>query len=770
MKKFLSIKNTQGIYVARASFSSDETVIDFVNSKHSESSITNPVSIVVTPNQLASTSTLTTSNSASTCDSISVQTQLKSSGKKKFKARLLKFLHIKRKAKMADDATQERSDQQSAASGSYPMLPTPKMSRAKVSKSRTAELVKKFTLTPKKSPPPPPQSPQVLNRKKSLIPLRTATSVEALSNAPQSVQKNRVETRAAVNHHSISEMNLVNIDYRQESGGDNSEVGFGVDDQTRYYANWSGNKKKRHMGVRSDNNNDEGIESNNSSSNSKMVSGRKSTSTEKLQITISGKKRITNTMDVATHIQPRSNYQLSDIESKRIERKPLTMQQPPRKLNINHDLTLMNTIGVPPAQTTQAPLAIPTAYRTATTTASMKKVIQSRTAIKAQSTMQSQQSVDASASAVNVERIKYAPKRADTLVTVTSFDVEDPDDIIAASERKLSSAGKKTTSLLTEIIEAERRNSETMDSERGYRFPNAATTENTEFSHQPSTSKSETIDQKAKQSGPEIIPKVVIEEVTSSPIESSVKTVKREKSKKLENSEKMENTEQASEKRFDLDIDKDSESTSASVHAEDIDMAPEVHDEDNELSTTSQPSQPPLQFEVGKQVRPIFPSNHNLHLNIYSALDNSSATTFSSILTPNSFVEMHNNELFSNLHFEPMSAPIMSANENEPLNVDGHKLNRIRGQKQSGRRRIAYLESASKQARTPSTPNQTIDMENNDMFTYENRLDSTLSQFSNLRTQSSAVITDRLMPPYGDLVWDDDGVNEPNAIVLVIYL
>lgn len=742
MKKFLSIKNTQGIYVARASFSSDETVIDFVNSEHSDHSITNPVSIVVTPDEF--TPTLTTSKNATAYDSISVQTQSKSSGKKKFKARLLKFLHIKRKAKMADDATQERSDEPLSASGSHPMLPTPKMSRAKVSKSRTAELVKKFTLTPKKSPPPPPP-PQVLIRKKSLIPLRTATSVEALSNAPQSVLKNRIETRTTVNHHSISEMNLVNIDYRQENA--NMDDGFGVGDQIPRYANWSGNETNRNMSIRSET--DEGIES----SNSKMVSGRKSTSTEKLQITISGKKR---------------ELKLSDIESKKIERKPSTMQQPLKKLNINHDLTLMNTIGVPPAQTTQAPFAIPTTYRTAPTTASMKKIIQSRTAIKAQSTMQLEQSVDASASAVNVERMKNAPKRADTLVTVTSFDVEDPDDLVAASERKLSSTEKDTASLLTEIIEAERRNSLTMESERGHRFPSAATSENTEFSHQPSTSTT-TIDQKMKRSGPEIIPKVVIEEVASSPIENPVKLGKREKSKKIENSEKIQKSERASDKRFDVDIDKDSELISASVHAGDIEMAPEVNDEDNELSTTSQSSQPTLQFEVGKQVRPIFPTNHNLHLNIYSALDNSSATTFSSILTTNSFVEMHNSELFSNLHSEPMSAPIMSVSDEELLNVDDHhKLSQIRSQ-QRRRRIVAYLET-SKQSGSPSTSNRTIDMESNDMFTYGSRLDSTLLQFSNLRTQISAVITDRLMPPYGDLVWDDDGVNEPNAIVLVIYL
>lgn len=747
MKKFLSIKNTQGIYVARASFSSDETVIDFVNSKYSENSITNPVSVVVTPDQLIST--FTTSHNATTCDTISVQPQslyaAKSSGKKKFKARLLKFLHIKKKAKMGDDATFKNSDELPSTSGSYPMLPTPKMSRAK---GRTAALVKKFTLTPKKSPPP-----QEVNRKRSLIPLRTATSVEALSDAPQLALKNRIETTATVSHHSMSEMNLVNIDYRQESSGDNLDAGVKVG-QTRYQTNWSGNDKNSNMSIKSANSgNKNGIGSSSSSSNNKMVSGRKSTSTEKLQITISGKKRTTNNMDIATNIQQRSKPQLSDIEPKKIERKALTMQQPSKKLNISHDLTLMNTIGVPPAPTTQAPLAIPTAYRTATTTASMKKFVQSHTAIKAQSTMQSQQSVDTGASAVNVEKNKNAPKRADTLVTVTSFDVEEPDDIA-----KLSSEEKDTTSLLTEIIEAERRNSLTMESEGGHRYPSVAASETTKFSHQPSTS-TDLIGHETNQLKSEIIPKVIIEEMISLPSENSGKSGKRENSEKPE---------RASDKRYELDIDKDNELTPTKAQADSA-VAPEVN-EDNELSTATKipSSQPTLKFEVGKQVRPIFPSNQNLHLNTYSALDNNSATAFSSILTTNSFVETHNSESFSNIQFEPMSAPNMSVNDDEL--VDDHMLNQLRSQQQSGRRRITYLELASKQAGSPSTSNSTIYMENNDIFTSENRLDSTLSQFSNLHTKSSTVISDLLMPPYGDLVWDDDGVNESNAIVLVIYL
>lgn len=41
----------------------------------------------------------------------------------------------------------------------------------------------------------------------------------------------------------------------------------------------------------------------------------------------------------------------------------------------------------------------------------------------------------------------------------------------------------------------------------------------------------------------------------------------------------------------------------------------------------------------------------------------------------------------------------------------------------------------------------------------ENRLDSTITQISNLNTTSTH-ITDFFMPAYGDLVWDEDGVNK----------
>ncbi|XP_031629763.1 uncharacterized protein LOC116344985 isoform X1 [Contarinia nasturtii] len=565
MKKFLSIKNSQGIYVARASFSSDETVIDFVNSKSTDNCNIKPISIAVTPDQLRATTASAVAASASSSeltafesfvdDTISVPSQslivAKSNSKKNKRLnKVLTLLHLKKKTttiststKMSDilndDATKKTSiDEMPSTSSSFPQLPTPKAVR---SKGRTAALVKKFSLTPKKSPP------KELSVKKSAIPLRTATSVETISNTPQLALRNRVETTTNVSHHSVSEMNLVNIDYRQESTGDNLDIGVKVG-QTQYRTirssiasgsidggGGSGGGAARNLSIKS------GISSandgnSNNNNNSKLGTGRKSTSSEKLQITISGKKR-TNTIDSAFELQQRKQQSLlsntNEIEPSRIERK--AMQQSPKKFNINHDLTLMNTVGVPPAPKTQAPSAIPlyravavtAAPTTATTTmtASIKNVGQRGTTIKAQSTMQSQQSVDTSASVGNVQSEKIAAYGKTDFLTITSFDVDEPDDIAAATKLPIHD---KDTSLFTEIIEAERRNSMSMDlPERERRYPGVAASETIKFGHQ-STSSSDTNGggQETSKSPPsppssspphqhEIVPKVIIEEVAT---------------------------------------------------------------------------------------------------------------------------------------------------------------------------------------------------------------------------------------------------------------
>ncbi|XP_055320609.1 mucin-5AC isoform X1 [Sitodiplosis mosellana] len=553
MKKFLSIKNSQGIYVARASFSSDETVIDFVNNKSTDDNYNpKPVSIVTnfTSDQLAAAEAASTSEQTiieSGNDTISVPSESlfvakspSTSSKKKRFNKVLTLLHLKKKTtKMSEhlneDASKKSPNDLPSTSNSFPMLTTPKPVR---SKGRTAALVKKFSLTPKKSPP------KESTVKKSSIPLRTATSVETISNAPQLALQNRVGTTASVSHHSVSEMNLVNIDYRQESSSDNLDGGVKIG-QTQY-------RTIRSSIASGSSSVDSGASSNltrawNASSNLSIRSGfsqakngnsrmgtggRKSTSTEKLQITISGKKR-SITADSASELQ-RKQQPSTEIEPNKFERKALTIQQqqqqqqPPKKLNINHDLTLMNTVGVPPVPTTQAPSTIPS-YRCATTTAaSIKKVVQRGATIKVQSTMQSQQSVDTSASAANVGQETIAPKQSAELLLITSFDVEEPEEIAAASKVVV----QEKDSLLTEIIEAEQRNSMSMDvpeSARGRRYPGVAASETIKFAHQ-STSSSDTSGSQPIPPQPEIIPKVIIEEVTSLQSETSTSGQKESKS------------------------------------------------------------------------------------------------------------------------------------------------------------------------------------------------------------------------------------------------
>lgn len=797
MKKFLSIKNSQGIYVARASFSSDETVIDFVNNKSTDNSYNRkPVSIVVTPDQLTVASSSSEPIIESADDTHSVQSESvvvakSSSSKKKRLNKVLRLLHLKKKTttttttKMSEhlneDAAKKSPDNLPSTSSSFPMLPTPKPVR---SKGRTAALVKKFSLTPKKSPP------KELSVKKSAIPLRTATSVETISNTPQLALQNRVETTASVSHHSMSEMNLVNIDYRQESG-DNLDVGVKVA-QTQYRTirnsigsssiDGSGANSNLSRGWNASSNLSikSGVSSSNNSNN-KMQSagGRKSTSTEKLQITISGKKRI-NTADLASDSLQRKQQPSStiEIEPKKIERKAVTMQQqqPSKKLNINHDLTLMNTVGVPPAPTTQAPSTIPS-YRGATTTvASIKNVVQRGATIKAQSTMQSQQSVDTSASAANVGQI--GTKQAE-LLSITSFDVETPEDI-AASEVIV----QEKDSLFTEIVEAERRNSMSMDlpeTARGRRYPGVAASETIKFAHQSTSSSdsggsdtksapplpttqppSSSSSSSSSQPQPEIIPKVIIDEV------ASLLSEKLDEQSKSKSDNDKSNDDKDTELLHTL-----AQSNGAKV------LQPNA--DDNETT------QPALQFEVGKQVRPIYPSNQNLHHNTYSALDNDPATAYTSILTTSSYIDTHNSDSFAHVHGvgggggggEPLSAPniVNVVNDIEQLIDHDHELNQItmRSQQQNsrGRRRIAYVEQSSSKsaAGSPSTSNSTINTEDDDDILPENQPDSLLtSQFDDDLHTSSTFVTDFVMPPYGDLVWDDDGVIERISTKLSFFL
>lgn len=778
MKKFLSIKNSQGIYVARASFSSDETVIDFVNNKSTDNNCnSNPVSIITkfAPDQLVAVTSATTSTSEqaiieSGYDTRSVRSEslfvTKSpsiSSKKKRFTKVLTLLHLKKKSrKMSEHSNEDASTKKSpgdipSTSVSFPMLPTPKSVR----KGRTAALVKKYSLTPKKSPP------KELSLKKSSIPLRTSTSVETISNAPQMALQNRIETKANVSQHSMSEMNLVNIDYCQESsdnvGGKVGQTQFrsirsGVVSGSVSAESGASSNLSRAWNASSNLSIKSGVSQASNGNNKMGTGGRKSTSTEKLQITISGKKRI-NTTDSALELQ-RKEQPSTEIESKKFERKPLTIQhqqqqqqkqhQPPKKLNINHDLTLMNTVGVPPAPTTQAPSAIPSCRGATTTAASIKNVVQRNATIKAQSTMQSQQSVDTSASGANVGQQTTASKQRAELLTITSFDVEEPEEIAAASKVVI----QEKDSLLTEIIEAERRNSLSMDVPelargRGRGFSSIATSGTIKFAHQ-STSSSDTSSQPTPQQ-PEIIPKVIIEDIT--PLQRETFT------SELENESKTDGKTTA----IDI-VDKDKELLHTLTQSSGAKVLQPY--EGNESQSSSSASAQPLQFEVGKQVRPIFPSNQNLHHNTYSALDNDPATAYTSIITTSSYIDTHNSNSLIHVHGdEPLSAPSVNVKDKDELISDDHELNQTRSQQQKnrGRRRIAYLEQSQSNkspAGSPSTSNSTINTEDDDILP-ENRPDSLLtSQFDDDLHTSSTFITDFVMPPYGDLVWDDDGVIE----------
>lgn len=736
MKKFLSIKNSQGIYVARASFSSDETVIDFINqtnSNNSDNCNPKPVSIIVTPDQLPSSSTtplniqpitIEASNSEYThierIESIPIadnslvyaKTANKNKNKKRF-SKILRALHLKKSSSKMNEKSNETDSKRSSEleftideTNQEATVSTPSKS---FRKGKTAALVKKFSLTPKKS-----------TSKKSSIPLRTATSAEQISHPIQTIPKHSkdvIDFGASTSHYSMSEMNLVNIDYHQESTSNELDVGvkFG---QTHYRNNRIGDNNNIASG-------DDGNLSNfnrgwNTSSNLSIRSGistmnnnnnkigsgsadNSNTSTEKLQITISGKKRATESIgDLQQQQQQQHQHRpnaLTEFQRRKFERKALTVQHQPKKLNISHDLTLMNTIGVPP--TTQAP-SIPS-YRI--TSGSIKNVVQSKTGIKTQTTMQSQQTFDISSSTVNVEKNTSNPitkSNATDLLTVTSFDADETDEIASAqSPSTILSGDEKNTSLLTEIIEAERRNSMTNLSERGRRYPGVAASETIKFSHQSSDSSNSNIknddsniDEIIADKSDAIAVKMIEDDQqasTSSAILSSDKHSENSDS----NGKKSENIDEI-EKNVENELMHTlTQSNGAKLLHPNADDAIEA----NEIiiqPSTSTSVEPTIRFEVGKQVRPIFTSNQNLHHTTYSAHDNDPTTTYTSIISSNSssFIDTHNDSV---AHSNVNSAEQVSTFDlnDKKLSTENHELQHQQNQPQKKRirRRIAYLES-----------------------------------------------------------------------------
>lgn len=697
MKKFLSIKNSQGIYVARASFSSDETVIDFVNnnSNSSDNCKPKPVSIVVTPDQLPSLSNTTIAidsnrgqlfridrNQFDHIETASVSSNSivvnANPSKKKRITKILRALHLKKSPpKMADDRSKEahsRKPHELSLAIDDTQQPNPSTSSqpSKIAKSkgRTAALVKKFSLTPKKTYS---KDATGESKKKSAIPLRTSTSVDTITNVIQSRPKSS-NTAAAANaaesntHYSMSEMNLVNIDYQQEGVTDGLDVGVKIG-QTHYRA---GN---RFTGIVADENsaNNPFNRSWNTSSNlsirsglmpmnnarSSSIGGSSASSHEKLQITISGKKRATvNEAQASGEVigmhQPKYGGSVNDTERQHIERKALAMHVPPKKLNISHDLTLMNTIGVP--SITQAS-PIPS-YRI--TSGSIKNVVQSRAGIKTQSTMHSQRTVDISASSVDVEAIQINRTNPSKLLAVTSFDADESDDIIADHQH----IDKNASSLLTEIIEAEKRTSMTDSSEDGRRLSGIGTSiEATSSDHESALNASS----KAKDNVNQATAKLSSDAYEKSASGGDEQYQELMQTLTQSNGAKM------------------LQSTGETI---------EIGESRPEPSTSGM-AQSAIQFEVGKQVRPIFTSNQNLHHTTYLTHDNEPTTTYTSIVSSTmSLTDTHNQ---SNTHDNASAEP---AHENNPSETNVSTDSQIhlhfqpnRPPKIHSRRRIAYLDS-----------------------------------------------------------------------------
>lgn len=674
MKKSLSIKNSQGIYVARASFSSDETIIDFaknINTSSCSSAIADPVPSPTEQN--FETQSLPTS-------------PVKRTKRRNPVNKVLKILHLKRKSssKMDDDAI---------ASGSSSSKPP-------MSKGRTATLVKKVSIVKN-------TSDGGSGARKSAIPLRSATSVETISHSVTASSPTTLSTTTATL--SVSEMNLVNIDYRQEESrashgdgggrrGSNLNIDLQVDRRTQFQ-----NIRSKFDGSGGDSGRVTVIDRTHGNS-SRIPTGRTG-KTNQLQITISGTKRSSNVKVEEPQLMHRS-------ESPR-----------PTKLNsssrggIVFDTT---SIGVPPAPTTQAP-SMP--YRI--TRSKIENVVPNSDERRTNSVMSAPAAAPEAANATPIESIDPSAKQSLskllTSATATSLDCDDLEYIahpLTPDERR--------NSLFTELIEAENREPMTTPTERGRRYPGTAASETIKFQSQTKTND----DEAAKALTSVAIPTVRVDSPTV-------------------------------------------------LKPEGIDDELATHDsafEENE----KQPA-PAVQFEVGKEVRPIITSRNNLHRNISTTHDDdndpTAATTYNSTLlkqdcanatdSPNSFVCSTASLTLPLPPLPPPSLPSPTQTQTEahhqPNPIDSDTIvdesqNKDYA-KQHHRRRIAYIAQAADTNISSSTSHSIEDGElvatrtNTAEYSDQFRFDSTLTQFSD------SLITDYyMMPAYGDLVWSDDGV------------
>lgn len=662
MKKSLSIKNSQGIYVARASFSSDETIIDFVKNNNFANSCSS--------GQIANSSA---SPIEPDSESQSIQS-LPTSPVRRTKRRnpvnkVLKILHLKRKSpskmneKVGDDAVASTSSS----------------SKSPTFKGRTATLVKKISIVKRTDD----------GTKKSAIPLKSATSVETISHTLTASSPTTLSTTTATL--SVSEMNLVNIDYRQEESnsgrsrsggrGSNLNIDFHVDRRTHF-------QDIRSKFDRSSSGNKTCVIDRAYRSNSKIPTGRTG-KTNQLQITISGTKRSSNVKIEEPQLMHRSE----SLESRR-----------PTKSNISRGGIALNAIGVPPAPTTQAP-SMP--YRI-TSGEIENMAVHTSDGSHTKSVMSAPAVAPEAAKATPIESIDRSAKQTSskllTSATATSLDCDDLERIahpLTPDERR--------NSLLTELIEAESREPMSNSAERGRRYSGMAASETIKFQLQTKTN-TESDEETAKA-------------LTSVPIPT---------------------------------VRVDSPAGAKPKENDDDDMATsnDATDENNEKQQT-----PVIQFEVGKEVRPIITSRKTLHQNISTAYDNDpTATTFDSKRdyehatdSPNSLIC---NSACLALSMTPLPPP-PTADENQ--NNDNAK--------QHHRRRIAYIAQTAQNTNNPASTSHSIEDEelvaanatataNTAEFSDQFQFDSRLTQFS------ETPITDYyMMPAYGDLVWSDDGVN-----------
>lgn len=676
MKKSLSIKNSKGIYVARASFSSDETIIDFVkNNNHTSScdNIVDSTALPIEPN----------------FESQSIQS-LPTSPTKRTKRRnpvhkVLKILHLKRKSSSKMD---ENVDGDAVASTSS----SPKPSSNKI---HTATLVKKISILKK-------AGDGGIGARKSGIPLRSATSVEKISHSLTASSPTTLSTTTATL--SVSEMNLVNIDYRQEesSGGggrrdNNLNIDLHVDRRTHFQ-----NIRSKFDGSGGGSGNEKAI-----GSSSKIPTGRIG-KTNQLQITISGTKRSSNVKSEEPQLMHRSE--------------PLKLRRP-TKLNMSRGGIAFNTIGVPPAPTTQAP-SMP--YRI--TGGQIENAVHTGDGSHTKSVMAAPAAASEAAKATPIETIEPSVTQTSskllTAATATSIDCEDLELIahpLTPDERR--------NSLFTELTEAENREPMTKLPDRGRRYPGMAASETIKFQLQTKTN-TESDDEAAKA--------LTSVEIPTFRVDSPAKP---------------------------------------EGHEEDVATSNKVSEDSEKQPTTG------IHFEVGKEVRPIITSQTNLRQNISTTYDNEPivATTFGSMSlrqeyadatqSPSSIVDDRalplppppspQSQTETDAHHHPIpiesdTALIADESQNKDYAKPHH------------RRRIAYIAQSAENTNSPSTSHSIEDDElvattttttttataTSAEYSDQFRFDSTLTQFSD------TLITDyyHMMPAYGDLVWSDDGV------------